>query len=368
MNLWFARNSDNEIVSILDSRKEITYHCPICTSKVIPKALESKKKTPHFAHVDVSKCNGEAMIHWWYKNKFIQSGDTFKIVTDNEIEFTCKDFDTEVTYQLENGTYRPDLVVYTECGQEIIFEMANTNKKMVKDYIDRWLELGKIVVEVDIKSLYSSNNKRFNALYYNGKCFNFNKRDGGYYNNVGKLKEEMKSNGKYNIELTKGLDWFWDELLRYKNKEINIKEIIHKIDIMSSEIPDFHEKLTVIMSSSLCVNFKEKYKYMMDFYKFESQLEMGSFIRNVIKVFNQQNNPFKISLNRQSVKTFKGKWWNGKKVETVDYYFYYIDLIDTKENRLKKRINLSNFIMSLNESTELLDYLDRKLKVKEMVD
>lgn len=215
VNLWFARDDNKEIISIVNAKHGIDYTCPICSSKVIPKALESKKITPHFAHVDKKKCNSESMLHWWFKHKFIEQGEAFKIKTDKEIEFTCKKYDVEKNYHLESGAYRPDLVITTECGNEIIFEMANSNKKKVQDYIDRWIELGKVVVEIDIKSLMG-NEKVFPALFYKGKCFNFNKRDGGYYNSIGKLKERMIQDGNYDIEKVKELDWFWSELVKYK--------------------------------------------------------------------------------------------------------------------------------------------------------
>ena len=164
INLWFARDiHTDEIVSILDAKQDNKYCCPICNSEAIPKALESKKVTPHFAHIDRSKCTGEQMLHWWYKNRFIEAGDTFTIKTDEEIQFTCESFEVEKEYKLSNGTYKPDLVVYTECGNEIVFEMANTNKKKVEDYIDQWIELGKIIVEVDIKSLVNDD-KTFKSV------------------------------------------------------------------------------------------------------------------------------------------------------------------------------------------------------------
>lgn len=255
VNLWFARDEQNEIVSVYNSNKENTYHCPICSSEVIPKALESKRMTPHFAHIDRSKCDSESMVHWWFKNKFIDKGDRFSIVTDKEISYVCKDYDVEVTFNLESGIYRPDLVVYTECGEIVVFEMANTNKKKVKDYIDKWIELDKVIIEVDIKALTNSfsSERKFNALYYKGKCFNFNKRDGGYYNTIGKLKEEMKQNGKYDIELVRKLDWFWDELINSRDKEDkqllyeSLLYLIHKNvynDILYKTIAK-HKKLNI---------------------------------------------------------------------------------------------------------------------------
>lgn len=257
VNLWFARDNDNEIVSILDSNNDKEYYCPICTSKVIPKALESNKVTPHFAHVDVTKCNSESLLHWWFKHKFIENGDKFSIKTDKEFDFICKSFETEVTFQLESGTYRPDLVIQTECGQEIVFEMANTNKKKVQDYIDKWMELDKIVVEVDIKALQNGNEiKVFNALYYKGKCFNFNKRDGGYYNTIGKLKEQMKASGKYDIELVKNLDWFWLESLKLNNSTKITEELVYQIDEL---IHKYGYEFINILKNNKCSNIKNLY-------------------------------------------------------------------------------------------------------------
>ncbi|MCM3387310.1 competence protein CoiA [Ureibacillus chungkukjangi] len=343
VNLWFARNSDNEIVSILDSHKENTYHCPICTSKVIPKALESKKMTPHFAHVDVSKCNGEAMIHWWYKNKFIQSGDTFKIVTDNEIEFTCKDFDTEVTYQLESGTYRPDLVVYTECGQEIIFEMANANKKMVKDYIDRWIELDKIIVEVDIMSLTNSlnNEKKFNALYYCGKCFNFNERDGGYYETIGKLKEDMKTKEEYDIEKIKRLDWFWDKL------SASFKGEVHKEDLFKimMSFKNTYELIVIkeILKKKKCNNLYEEF---VDFLK----EHISSLIEQAVEKYKENKYKFRIRFDEE---LYYGK--------LIDYKLS----IDYKQDSIFKTASIINHDIDLMLIEERIIELLREEKIRQ---
>lgn len=338
VNLWFARNQDNEIVSIINSNKDDEYICPICASKVIPKALESKKMSPHFAHIDVNKCNGEAMIHWWYKNKFIQKGDKFKIFTDKEIEFICKDFKTEVTYQLESGTYRPDLVVETECGQEIIFEMANTNKKMVKDYIDRWIELDKIIVEVDIKSLQNVDEiKKFNALYYNGKCFNFNKRDGGYYSTIGKLKEEMKNSGRYDIELVRKLDWFWEILSRYIKNEIEISEMFLCID----------ELLKSNLTKTLIINIlkKKKCNTILDIYMNKLKENTSELIR---RITNDSTFSAKVAIytvfNEIYIKL--DNYFN--KIETTKY-------IECNEVNIKKLYNYYNLI------TPIIDELYLKL-------
>lgn len=261
VNLWFARDNTGEIVSILDSNESNTYVCPICNSDVIPKATTSSKVTPHFAHIDKTKCDNESMLHFWFKHEFIERGDTFTIKTDKEYTFTCKDYSVEKQFKLESGIYRPDLLVITECGNEIVFEMANTNKKKVQDYIDRWIELDKIIVEVDIKSLQGSD-KVFNALYYNGKCFNFNKRDGGYYNTIGRLKEEMVRNNKYGIEKIKELDWFWCEL---KNNSES-KDVVNYLSILIEEeiynetllsVMKKHKKIKLIESALLNIKSRK---------------------------------------------------------------------------------------------------------------
>lgn len=215
VNLWFARDSSGKIIEILSVSNNDEYFCPICNSKVIPKALKSKSITPHFAHVDKEKCSNESMLHFWFKHKFIESGDIFTIISDKKQNYVCKDFKTEVTFNLESGIYRPDIVIETECGNTILFEIANTNKKKVQEYIDKWIELDNIVVEIDIKSLTNKSNiKQFKALYYKGKLFNFNKKDGGYYNVIGKIKESKK----YDSEKIKLLDWFWADLCKFKRR------------------------------------------------------------------------------------------------------------------------------------------------------
>ena len=75
VKLWFARDQNNEIITISDineNNKHNKYICPMCSSNLIPKAIKSKQITSHFAHIDASKCNSETMIHFWFKNKFLQ--------------------------------------------------------------------------------------------------------------------------------------------------------------------------------------------------------------------------------------------------------------------------------------------------------
>mgnify|MGYP001018311653 FL=1 len=231
--LWFAKNSKGEIKTI----DEIQYHddkyyCPLCGSEVIPKAIkEDSKVTAHFAHLDRSKCTPESMIHWWYKNKFIQSGDKFIVTTDKMHTYVCKDILIEQIYHTKYGDYKPDVTIFTESGETIYFEYAFTNKKKVKDYLDKWLALGNIVVEVDLKTLLQANYGKdiynFRALFYKGKCFNTNKCD-LYYKTIGKYKEQAYANkivdNKKKKEIEK-LDWFWNSVQEYKIGKLTNEEL-----------------------------------------------------------------------------------------------------------------------------------------------
>lgn len=245
VQLWFARNEKAEIVSIIEAAPKEKYCCPICGKEVIPKAKQSAKVTPHFAHIDRNECKGESIIHWWFKNKFIDVGDSFIITTDSTHHFICSSILIEKTFALKTGNYRPDLTVTTECGQEIIFEMANSNKKKVKNYIDKWIELNKIIVEIDIKSLINEKNiRKFKALYYNGRCFNINVRDDGYYKTIGKFKENLLHDNKYNIEPIKELDYLWDELVKHRSNQRN-----NAAEILSFMIDtrEYHKIISQIM-------------------------------------------------------------------------------------------------------------------------
>ena len=103
ITLWFAYNEDKSIVTIdevNDKNNHNKYLCPMCGSDLIPKAVKSKVITSHFAHVDASKCNNETMIHWWFKHKFLESGDSFIISSDKERSYMCKDVLVEQLYTL----------------------------------------------------------------------------------------------------------------------------------------------------------------------------------------------------------------------------------------------------------------------------
>jgi hypothetical protein len=254
VRLWFAKNEHDTIITI-DEINEQNRHgeflCPVCGSHLKAKAVKSKQVTSHFAHVDASKCNSESQIHFWFKHKFIEKGDKFTVAATEIKEYICKDILVEQSYETEYGTYKPDVTILTECGNTIYFEMAFTNKKKVKDYLDIWLELKNIVVEVDIKQLMLKGEiPTFKALFYESKCLN-TKRNDTYYNTIGKYKEE-KLQGSVDKELKeriRKLDWFWDDVFRYKKGEVDIKHMTIMLDSIDDKDKEMVNK---ILSKKSC--------------------------------------------------------------------------------------------------------------------
>jgi predicted RNA-binding Zn-ribbon protein involved in translation (DUF1610 family) len=290
VKLWFAKDDLENIVTIdeiNDENKNNTFYCPVCGSDLKPKAVKSKQVTSHFAHVDASKCNSESQIHFWFKHKFLEKGDKFTISTNKVNKYTCKDILVEQPYETENGIYKPDVTILTECGNTIYFEMAFTNKKKVKDYLDIWLELKNTVVEVDIKQLIMKDDTThtFKALFYDGKCFNTKKND-TYYNTIGKYKEE-KLNGKVDNELKeriRKLDWFWDELLNYKEKDTSIDEIIEVLEVIEKDDLTIAQE---ILKKQNCSNIFEEYINV-------KSVKLSNYINQYLS--NQKHEMFKATL------------------------------------------------------------------------
>lgn len=244
VQLFWANNENNEIVIIYDLNEEDRnnkFTCPVCGSEVKPVAIGGKTKdgkiaqvSSHFSHFDASKCNNETALHWWFKNKILVNGDSFIVKTDKENKYKCKEVIIEQSYNTSFGIYKPDITIITECNKTIYFEMNYTNKKKIEDYLDKWLELGNIVVEVDLKMLMEASfNKsiyEFKALFYEGKCFN-TKEDVKFRSFIDKYKSEYDENQqdkKYLNDLEK-LHWIWVDIKKYKNNEITINELIELI-------------------------------------------------------------------------------------------------------------------------------------------
>lgn len=371
VKLWFAKDEKENILTINDIteiNKNNTYSCPMCASKLIPKAIKSKQVTSHFAHVDVSKC-GESMVHWWFKHKFLEKGDSFVVKSDVEKQYICKDVLVEQEYEVGEKVYKPDVTIITECGNVIYFEMAFSNKKKIKDYLDIWLELKNIAVEVDIKDLMNKGEiPTFKALFFEGKCFN-TKRNDTYYNTIGKYKEEKLrgEDSKGLKERIQKLDWFWDDVLRYKNGHADIEHMINVIDNINKSDLFLVEK---ILKKVRCNDIYDKYKKYLSLdypFHFNNALNKDSIIREAIIELNKnyrkiKNKGFKVKLERDSHHYKDTVWFRGRKkgVYKLSHYTYSILLLYEADgsHNVMKAVNITNRIMNMKNVDMIFSYVD----------
>lgn len=310
INLWFAKNNKDEIVTIneVDKKNKDVYRCPLCNSEVISR--QGDITSWHFAHVDKSKCNSESMVHFWVKNKLLKVGDRFSIKTDEILQFEVKELYIEKQYIINEKIYKPDITVITTNDKVIYFEIANSNKKKVQEYLDVWIELGNIVVEVDSKDLINNNIKHrnsFNSLYYNGRCFNIkNNKDKEYHDLIGKYKENMIDSKEYQDKknVIEKLDWLWKDINNYLKNELSISELSDEIQ----EIEDFKAQNIVvdIIKKKRCINIMNDYidynknkilEYLQNSYgKFTYKLSNERFIYDriykgfIIDIFYNEEN------------------------------------------------------------------------------
>lgn len=278
VQLWFARDTNNKIIHIKEITENIKhnkYICPLCGSEVIPR--QGEEMAWHFAHKDKSKCTTESMCHFWFKHKFLEKGDTFVVKTDISKKYIVDSIEIEKEYIVNDKKYKPDVTVKTSTGEIIYFEMAYSNKKKVEDYLDTWIELGNMVVEVDIKTLSNqcfNQEKEFNALYYQGKCFNIKTIDKEYYNTIGTYKEQLIENNEYmkhKKEIEK-LDWVWKDIQEYKigNKDIE-------------DLSDLIQSIEEINTRYIIVNIlkKSKCNYILNDYIEYNENKVITIIKNI---------------------------------------------------------------------------------------
>lgn len=360
VKLWFAKNQNEQIITIdeiKEDNRNDTYLCPVCGSNLKPKAVKSKQVTSHFAHIDASKCNSESQIHFWFKHKFIEKGDKFTVAADKVREYVCKDILVEKYYETEYGTYKPDVTITTECGNTIYFEMAFSNKKKVKDYLDLWLELKNIVVEVDIRQLmFKDEHSSFKVLYYEGKCFNIKGND-TYYNTIGKYKEgKLKGNvDEFMKNRIRKLDWLWDDIFRYKKGEINIDDLSSLMDSIDKEDREIMEK---IFKKPSCTNVM--YDYMENKLN-KKYIEISQFISN------EYGEEYKKYLHKylEYVRIpFVGSWYESK-ISIDDLANESSSVFDFSRNDYTERILKEiDSLMPKNKIIEIYNFNVKKLQDK----
>lgn len=259
--LWFARNESGEIVTIdeVDKTENEKYYCALCGGELIPR--QGEIMSWHFAHMDKSKCSGESMAHFWVKNKLLEIGDVFSIISDKERTFVCKEILVEKEYKVGDKKYRPDLTIITECGETIFFEMDYSNKKKIEDYFGIWVELEKIVVEIDVNQLLECERKisKFKAKYYKGKCFNVKKKDRKFIDVFEKFINKSSNNNDYSTRKKYAckFSWLWKDILNYKRGVLKIEDIYDELSCIFDNLD--YKKAIIILKSQNCVNIYKDY-------------------------------------------------------------------------------------------------------------
>ena len=228
VSLWFAKNENNELVTIdkLNDNYEGKYHCPLCGSEVIPKAVNSNKISPHFAHLDRESCSGETLVHWWVKNQLIKEGDVVEIITNETKQVMCKYILLEQVYDTPYGKYKPDITMITYDDERIFVEINYTNKKNIKNYYSKWNCLGSTVIEFTVGKIHNvAKNKidisnSFKAIYYKGGDIDKESSDYKSYRNS--INEWLLSS---EIKRVRGIEWFIDDIYRYNMGFVDICQL-----------------------------------------------------------------------------------------------------------------------------------------------
>lgn len=316
VNLWFARNGKNEIITIDKVKQGMKdeYSCPICGSEVIPKAIKNDAAmSSHFAHRDKEKCTNEHLIHWWSKNKLFEKGSRIKFFDQEVFDYTCEGVFIEKEYQTSFGIYKPDITVVTDTNEKVFIEIAYRNKKKIEDYHDMWLELGCTVIEIRVDG-FSYNKDNYKALFVKGEYRRVNNNEYDYVDIVGSYKEKtykskISSKEQANLKL---LDWFWHDVVNYKTNNIPIDEIIIELD--NIEDKDLKETIIKVLNQPKCntlVNDILEYR-MKNLNKWLREKNSFLFISFMIKrkriyVCSSTKNflkTFKFCNNEQDIKNF----------------------------------------------------------------
>lgn len=232
VNLWFAKDKNNEIMmikDIIEENKHNEYTCPICGGLV--RANTGTIKSWYFSHINADDCSSETIVHWFVKHELLKVGEGFKVKINDDIkEYVCKEIIEEKEYNTEFGVYRPDLTVVTTTNEIIYIEVANTNGKKIKDFIDMWKELGNTVIEFKVGEVLNGNKiEVFNSIWYEGK---------EYYNQLKELREvcnKEKEKYEFTKDQVEQIDWLIDDICKYNNGLIEIDELSDEIQCIKNE-------------------------------------------------------------------------------------------------------------------------------------
>lgn len=361
VSLWFARNENDEIVTIdnINKNDNKQYYCPLCGSELIPK--QGNIMSWHFAHVDKTKCSIESAYHFWVKNELFKTGESFKVTTDSIHEYICKEIHIEETYKTQYKNYNPDLTIITECGERIFVEINHTNKKLFKKYIHTWIELNSIVVEIETKDIIDNNSdKLFKAVYFNG-CVDKKDYDKLYQDTIGKYKKSIVNItlSKEQEKILKNLEWLWNELTSYNNEEISIEEIANSLLYLT---PEEIKIINPIIENSTCTDvMRDIDKYHVN----KLTLEVLDSIKDVEGFkFCDYSKPDNIEIIKSFTKNYKRikllsdyeSVFCMVKNDVISYFSRKID--EYKIENLMESEAIKNFVSDYNELIKL-KYINR---------
>lgn len=267
VSLFYAKDrygNPRLIDEIDDGNRDEEYTCFVCGAQIKPRAIESDKMSKHFYHVAGSECSAESVMHYWYKEMYLKDGDKFKLLVDGQyIDYECKELIVEKTYKTLAGNYRPDATVITTSGEEIFVEYNYKNKKKKSEYVDRWTELNKTVVELNISKLDDWKEKIFNPVFYNGESLIEDDLEMCH----SMIKKCLTPEELNNRQRVKYLNWLLRDFRRYMMKEISIQELAVVIDNLNN----VDKQCMVNMIKGLrCQNILNEYTE----YKFEIAKEI----------------------------------------------------------------------------------------------
>lgn len=228
-------NDNSNYIHIDDVKDNTTYYCPCCRGVVKPRAYKKDieyKVQPHYYHV-TEGCSEESFIHYICKEWLFTNGCKFKIAGTI---YTVSSIDVEKPWDTCFGKYIPDITVYTVEDKTFFFEIKMSNKKTI-DYIPKWDQLGNDVVEVDVKYLVNQKCKddipEFELIYSDGECFISSYISREYNDVISKRKHEWKRQDKLNYKIRwERLDWFWEEIGKFKNNLCELPKVIDTFSAM----------------------------------------------------------------------------------------------------------------------------------------
>lgn len=348
-------------------------------------------KAHHFYHVNKSECTTESMLHWWMKHELLKGGDKFSVEANEVKEYICKEILIEKSYNTSFGEYVPDITIITECGNTIFFELENTNRKKVEEYLPKWIELNNIVVEIDIKDMINMTirDKKYKALFGDGIEYKIKGKEalkniiddyiGGNITIVTKEDKERVSK----------LNWFWKDLIKYNNGELDIEYMYDLVSgYMEGEDSNAiiqvieHKKCNNLYEELLNLKAKKVEKYIYDnlpqeyidaygiklyiYNKYKNknkarienkilELDMccGVFYKN-IKVYDNENVGLKFLNNIIYTKLIKNTKHKDKFIKHIKESNYYkqeeINILKYKENLDKKQENKYFFDCTITDN------------------